>query len=182
MNRMNAGSVNKIGRAGGSRRGFSLIELVVVMVMTAILAAVAIPATASLATSRRAVAARQMSRDLNFARQRALATGRTMWVVFSTSADTYTMLEEPVGLAGRTNATALIDPSTGRVFAEALNTGEYAGVDLSAVSFGGGSEVGFDWRGRPKRNDTTFLTSTATITITGATITIQPETGLATWQ
>lgn len=170
------------GRAGIARRGFSLIEIVVVMSVLGILAVVAVPNSCSVLSTRQKVAARMIAKDLGFARQHALATGRTVWVVFSASGDTYSLLEEPAGSTGRGGAVALTDPATGAAFVQRLNVNEFGAVDLTAASIGGGSEVGFDWRGRPKTNDTTFLSSAGTVTISGATISIEPETGLATWQ
>lgn len=169
-------------RTGSSRCGFTLAELIVVLVLTAIMAGVAIPATCSVLNTQAKVAARQMARDLTYARQRAIATGRTTWVVFNAAADQYTMLEEPTNGSGRASATALVDPATGAAFMQRLNTGEFGAVDLLGASIGGGSEIGFDWRGRPRISDAAFLGATATITLTNATVTVQPETGLARWQ
>lgn len=169
-------------RTGTSRCGFTLAEVVVVMVLTTIVAAAAIPSVLSLLSTRGKVAARQVARDLTFARQRAIATSRTIWVVFNPSLDEYTMLEEPAGSGGRSAATALIDPATGVAFRQRFNRNEFGAIDMTAAGISGGSEVGFDWRGRPKVNDATFLSSTATITLTGATVSIEPETGLSQWQ
>jgi len=170
------------GRAKISRRGFSLVELIVVMVVTAIIAAVAIPATTPLTSTRQKIAARQLTRDLGFARERSIATGIRMWVTLSPSADTYTMLQELSTAPGRASATAFTDPATGRPFLQQLNFGDFIGVDLSTVTIGTGTEIGFDWLGRPMDSSSTLLSGSGTINISGATITIHPESGLATWQ
>ncbi|MFN7020378.1 MAG: Tfp pilus assembly protein FimT/FimU [Phycisphaerales bacterium] len=166
------------GRVGGDRRGFSLIELVVVMVITAVLAAAA-ASMGSHAENRRRIAARTVVRDLTFARQHALSTGRTVWVVFDPASDLYRALEERVGSLGRSGAEAITDPATGRDFVRVMNSDEFVGVEIIGVSIGGGTEIGFDWRGRPRVNGSAFLETVGTVQITGGTISIEPETGLA---
>ena len=169
-------------RAGTSRRGFTLIELVVVLVLAAILAGVAVPSMAGLAGTRAKAAARLISHDLGYARERALATGITVWVSFNASTETYTMLEESLSTPGRVSATAMTDPATGRAFSQSFAGGELAGVDIASVAIGGGTanEVGFDWLGRPKDQAQVLLTSTGTITLSsGNSVTVQADTGLA---
>jgi prepilin-type N-terminal cleavage/methylation domain-containing protein len=167
-------------RVGSHRRGFSLIELIVVLVITAILAAAAVPAMAGLAGTRAKAAARQVARDLAYARERGLATGTTVWVTFDTTSESYAMLQESVPSSGRSGATAITDPSTGRNFAQTFGTGEFSGIEITSVSIGGGTgkEVGFDWKGRPKDQAEAMLATTGTITMSGSnSITIEPETG-----
>jgi len=154
----------------------------VVIVLTAILAGVAVPAMSGLAATRARVASRHLARDLTFARERALATGVTVWVSFNAATDTYIMLDETLALPGRASATATTDPATGRAFSQTFTSGEFAGVDIASVAIGGGTgnEVGFDWLGRPRDQAQAALTSVATITLSGGnSVTIEPETGLA---
>ncbi len=161
-------------------RGFSMVELIAVLVIVGIMAAVGAPAISYAQGSRQRVACRQVARDLNYARERAVATGTRTWVVFNASTDIYTMLVEVPANPGRANAVALTDPATGKAFSQALNTGDFAGVDLVSVSSGTGSEVGFDWLGKPYDSTSTLLTSAATITLSaGQSVTVEPGTGLA---
>lgn len=169
------------GRAGLLRRGFSLIELIVVLIVTGILAAAAIPSVTGRSTTTSRAAARHLARDLSFCRARAMATGTTVWMRLVTSTSSYTVLAENPTSPGRAGATALTDPATGRSFSQALASGDYPGVTLTTVSIGGGTqdEVGFDWLGRPKDQAEALLTSAGTISMSGGiTITIQPGTGL----
>jgi len=92
------------------------------------------------------------------------------------------MLIENAANPGRANATAFTDPATGKAFSQALNAGEFAGVDIVSASIGGGagSEVGFDWLGSPYDSTEAALSAAGTITLSGSqTVTIEPGTGLA---
>lgn len=169
-------------RTGDCRCGFSLIELVVVIVLVAIMAAAAVPAIGSMTAAKPGAAARHLARDLTFARQQAIARGVTTWVVFSTTDDRYSLLVESTTSPGRAGATPLTDPATGRSFVQSFVDGEYSQVDLLSVSIGGagGTDLGFDWLGRPVNTSGTMLTATSTITLSGGySVTVEPQTGLA---
>jgi Tfp pilus assembly protein FimT len=158
------------------------VELVVVLVIVAILAGAAAPSLAGLSGTRTRAAARVLARDLRYAREHALDTGTGVWVSINAASESYTMLRESESSPGRADATQLTDPGTGRAFAQVFGTGEFAGVGIGTVSIGGGSgsEVGFDWRGRPRDQTEALLTGVGVITLTGSiSVTIEPETGLA---
>lgn len=164
------------GRAEPSRRGFSLIELITVIVITGVIAVSIAMATGSASTSRQRLAARAVSRDLTFARQHALATGIKTWVTFDTAADSYTILAEDTASPGRAGAQAITDPATGKTFSQSLASGPML-ADISSASIGSGSEVGFDWRGVPFDAAENALTSAGAVVVSGVSITIEPGTG-----
>lgn len=165
-----------------NHRAFTLIELVAVIVIVGILAAVAIPATSSTMQTRQRSAALLVSRDLRYLQQRALATGASTWATFTFTTNTITYSETLA--AGITDIT---DQATGRQFSTVLGTasegGWYAGVTLAGLN--GSStlaSLGFDWQGRPVNTLGTALASTQTISITATgqsavSVTIAPETG-----
>jgi prepilin-type N-terminal cleavage/methylation domain-containing protein len=173
--------------SGRSRRrpraaGFTLIELIVVMVVVAVTAMAAIPAMTNVGSTRRLAAARQVMRDLSYARERALSTGTRTWVVFAVGANTYTVLQENPASPGRAGAAAMTDPNgSGRTYVQRLNTGEFAGVTLASANFDNGNEVGFDWCAKPLNSTQAPLAAAGVVTLTGGTtVTVQPATGLVT--
>jgi prepilin-type N-terminal cleavage/methylation domain-containing protein len=155
------------GRVAGAARGFTLFELVVVIIITAVLAAVAVPAMSSVPGSRRAAAQRAIQRDLSYARERAICTGLRTWAVFNVGGNSYSLLAEPPGNPGRANAAVLADPGTGRTFIRPLNSGELAGVSLVSAVFGTAAEVGFDWQGAPVTSAGAPLAAAGVVAITG---------------
>jgi prepilin-type N-terminal cleavage/methylation domain-containing protein len=176
-------------RAGTARRGFSLLELIVVIALLAVLGAAAVGTTSSTLRTRQRSAAQLLAGDLRYCRQRALATGRSTWAVFTLGSSTVLYSETISGVT-----TAIAAPGTGRQLGTRLDAasdgGWYNGVKLGTFNGAATSPVtiGFDWRGRPVNNAGTPLTTAQTVTITapGATaitLTLQPETAAVsiTW-
>lgn len=164
------------------RPAFTLIEVIVVMVIVAIMAAVAVPAFSNARSSKAAVAARMIQRDLTYARERAIATGTRTWVVFSAGTNSYSVLSENTASPGRAGASVMTDPNgSGKTFVQYLNTGELTGVTMTGATFDAGSEIGFDWVGKPYNSTSAALSAAGTVTLSvgGYTVTVQPSTGLA---
>jgi prepilin-type N-terminal cleavage/methylation domain-containing protein len=132
-----------------ARNAFTLIELVAVIVITAILAGVAVPALSSIGGSRSAAAGRAIGQHLSFARERALNSGNRVWVVFDPAAESYQLLAEPDAGAGLADAQPLADPATGRTLGLTLGVEQFVGVGIATASFDGAATVGFDWLGGP---------------------------------
>ena len=118
--------------SAATRRAFSLVELIAVVVVISIMAAVAIPAIGNLTSTRAAAAARQLARDLTFARQQAAARGVTVWVVLSTANESYSILAESAATPGLANALTINDPATGQVFVQRFMSGDFI-TDEEAV-------------------------------------------------
>lgn len=162
--------------------GFTLIELVSVIVIVAIIAGVAMPTMGTLSTSRSYMAATQLFRDITFARQRAMATGVVTWVVISTGAGTWSVMAENPASPGRAGATILNDFATGRPYTITIGggAGDYPGVTFSSANFGGGTEIGFDWKGKPRINDSTALASQGSVVLgNGSRVTVEVTSGYA---
>jgi type II secretory pathway pseudopilin PulG len=159
-----------------------LIELVAVMVIVAILAAAAVPSLDAMADTRGAMTAKQLVRDLTYARQRALASGSVTWVVFDAAADTWSVLAEDPAAPGRTGATVLTDAASGRSLVQQLNAGSFIGVSIVSVDIDGDAEIGFDWLGAPRNAAEADLAAAGTITLTGNhAVTIAQTTGHVTY-
>lgn len=164
-------------RANSRRAGFTLTELVVVMLIMGVLGAVAVGSIESLSSTRLNAAAHAVTRDLAYARERTMATGTRHWVSFSVADSSYSVLTESATTPGFANATSLRDPATGMPLVTRLNTGEFAGVSIASVSFDGGTTVGFDWLGRPLATTGSRLTSAAQVIIGTRTILIDLSSG-----
>lgn len=167
-------------RAHGLGRGFTLVELIVVIMIAAIVAVVSMPSLGSVPSTRRAMAARQIVRDLDYARERAISTGTRTWVVFSVGTQAYSVMEENPASPGRLGASVLPDPAfAGRSYTQHLGAAEFAGVTLVSAAFGSGTEVGFDWLGRPHDSTSAPITASGVVTLGGGnTVTVQAVTGL----
>jgi prepilin-type N-terminal cleavage/methylation domain-containing protein len=162
--------------------GFTLIEMVVVILIAAIMARVAVSTLSSLSSTRGRAAARQLLRDVTYARQWAIATGTDTWVVFNTGARTWTVMAENLASPGRSGASTMTDPATGKSFVVTINANEYAGITFTSVNIGSGVEIGFDWRGKPYINDATALASQGSVVFSnGSSVTIEAVTGYATY-
>lgn len=167
-------------RARGTGRGFTLIELIAVLVITALVGVSAIASMTSTGATRQRLAVRSLARDLGWARERAISTANAIWVTFNIGADTYTLRADDPSNPGFNGSQALTDPATGAPFAGRWNTGEFAGVDMTAATT---TNFGFDWTGRPVSTTGVALAGVVTVTGSGGrTVTIQPESGLVGWQ
>lgn len=167
------------GRRRNAGGGFSLVELVTVMVLVSLLAAVALPTLSAMGSTRSAFAAGLVFKDLTLARERAVATGRSQYMVFAPNAGTYTFLYDDAANPGRANAPLATDPSSGRPFVRTLGAGDTAGVGIASAAFDSGAEVGFDWRGRPLNSQQNPLQATGTVTLTGgASVRVLAGSGL----
>ena len=135
-----------------ARAAFTLIELVAVIVVLGVLAVAATMHTASISsTARLQWAARQVARDLSFARERAMSTGTTHWCRFDTTGQYYTIMAENPASPGYASATSITDPATQASFVTNLNRNDWNGITVAT----GGSfssvnyTIGFNKLGRP---------------------------------
>ncbi len=166
-------------------RAFTLVELIVVIVILAIMAATVVPSVAVSAQARQRSAALLLARDLMYAQSRAVSTGRRGWVTINPATETATYSEDVNSVA-----TAIIDPATGAQMTTVLGAGAVIdGVAGTAIGNVTGSTIavtiGFDWQGRPVDALGALLTANQTITVTAGsasaiTVTIVAETGAVT--
>jgi prepilin-type N-terminal cleavage/methylation domain-containing protein len=165
-----------------ANRGLTLIELIAVIVILVVLAGAAVPAMTSFGQTRAATAAQHLTSDINHARQIAVTTGRTAWIVCEPSEHRWSLLIESLASPGRANATVHTDAATGRPYVIDVNVAPFHGVELLSCDFDGELHVGFDWRGRPLTDDETPLTATGASELTGGyRVEVEPETGFVTY-
>ncbi len=169
------------------RRAFTLIELIVVIIIVGIVSATAIGTMGKSRQNRQRSAARTLSVNIAYARERALATGRSTWVYVYTNTETISLSETISGAL-----VTMKDPATNNqlttVLGASSDNAQFAEVGVLAVNGATSASpfiFGFDWQGRPTDSIGTPLTSDWTITITQSgqttiTITLAAETGLTT--
>ena len=163
------------------RRGFTLIELIVVMLLVAVLAYVALPRS-SQNTVELSGQAEQVARDVRYAQSLSMTRGAALG-----AQGRYCILFTATGYQLRNNANSYATPCTSAVAHPA--TGSSAAIVLSggtAVSTANltGNYLEFDTKGQP--SSFTAPASNATITLTASggprSVVVSPVTGKATVQ
>lgn len=151
-----------MSHAAARRRGhgFTLVELVLVLGVAAVLAAIAVPRYAS-ATSRYRVqlAADRIARDIAHAQQRAILRGATQTITFVPASRSYTV-------------TGMADPDfPAKTYAVSLSADPYRAATLAA-DFAGGAVLSFNGHGIPAAAGTVSVKSqgySCTVTVAGVT-------------
>lgn len=158
--------------------GFTLIELVVVVSLVGVMAAVAGPSLNNLASSQQALGASRVRTVLVFAQQTAMASNLDTWVSFDTSTEQVSAYVEDPDNPGKANRLAMTDPlSLSDLVLQLSDTGP----GLSSADFNSTTEVQFDQSGRPFDADGTALSSDGTVGIDGEqTVRVTKTTGLVT--
>jgi prepilin-type N-terminal cleavage/methylation domain-containing protein len=129
----------------GGRKGFSLIEMVLVVVLVALVAAIARPRYVNSLNAYRAnMAAKRIAADLILARKNAWATGVSKVVTFTLNTSQYQL----VGLKS-------LDKSTADYVVN-LAGSPYCAT-LFSISFGGTTSVTFDGYGFPTQGGTVVV-------------------------
>ena len=158
--------------------GFTLVELVMVLAVMGILASLAIPVLGRVGQIRSATVLNRVVVHLRTMQARAMSTHRRTWVVFNATANLYQAYIEDPDTPGKANRIAAIDPLTQDALSVQLDEGFFAGVDLTAVDFNGGAEIGFDNLGVPYDIAEVALTAQGSLSFSGGdVVTVDPQTG-----
>jgi len=162
-----------------------LVEILVVVTIIGICAAIIVPQIGSRDDLRAAAAARVVMADIMFAQNRAIATQSYRFVTFAPASSQYSLLEKLSPLTYTTNP---VTKSNWTVTFGTPTSGGLSNAHLTSASFDGGLVLAFDSLGAPYSidsvtNQPVALTSAGTVVVDSAslqnpiTISIEPDTG-----
>lgn len=152
--------------------GFTIVEIVIVVVIIGIAALVAVPMMSSAASLQIRSAANMISADLEYARSMAISRGQNYSVVFDKDADSYKIVD-PLG--------ATIQHPVKKGFPYVIdfqNESRLNRVDISSAVFDTDQTVVFDCLGSPDSGGTVILQADGTT----KTVTVEPVTGFISIQ
>ena len=157
-------------------RGFTLLEILVVVVILAIAAAMAVPMLSAGGATKLQAAAEMVAADLEYAKSMAISRGGRYRVTFDVAGNAY-QVEDPNG--------AVIDhPITkGSPYVVDFDGGRLSGVEIASADFDGTAGVQFDSLGSPYRATEEALDSgvlTLRIGDRTETVHVEPVTGMIT--
>ena len=165
------------------RRGFSLTELIAVIVILSAMALSAAPAVRSMSGARQGAMSRQLVRLLELARAHATATGQPTGLIYDSAGGAFQLRR----IATDGGAPTPVPDPLGATFDDLTLSVEYPSVTVTGFITGDGdpshSGVWFAYDGTPEIRDAegVFLsnfTQDAVITTTGANaVTVRMSTG-----
>lgn len=123
------------------RRGYTLIEVLILVVILGIAASLVIPSLGSAEVMRTQAAVRQIVADLTLAQSEALAYQRGRALVFDVTGNSYRVVEIRGGV---------IDPTNNTLYEVALDDGSTFGDSrIVSAEFDGDATMMFDEMGAP---------------------------------
>ncbi len=160
-------------RAG---RGFTMVELVLVLTLLGLLAWVAYPRFATYYEIKLDAAARRVAADLRYAQSQSIGTRKVHGLLFEPAAGRYTVFAQTPG----TPVTDPADRSKPLQVDFSART-EYRGVVLESATFGSTPGIRFDYFGVPRDTAGVELASPGRIVLAyqgyADTIEVTPGTG-----
>jgi prepilin-type N-terminal cleavage/methylation domain-containing protein len=155
---------------GGLRKGFTLVEIIIVVVILAIAAMTAIPMMSSGGSVQVRSAANMIAADLEYAKSMSISRGQNYSVVFDKSTESYRIVDQ---------SNNIIPHPVKKGFyyiVDFKNDGRLSKVDITNVNFNSTDRVKFDCLGSPDNGGTISLNAGGPT----ATITVEPVTGFIT--
>jgi type IV fimbrial biogenesis protein FimT len=162
-------------------RGFTLVELLIVVAIISIAALTAIPMMSSAASMQIRSAANMLAADLEYAKSLAISRAQNFSVVFDAASDTY-RIEDQYGNVLPHPVKKGFD-----YIIDFQNDGRLDKVDIISVDFDSTSQVKFDYLGSPYNgsNSNNALNSGVVNLQAGGittTVTVEPVTGFVSIQ
>jgi len=154
-----------------TRRGFTLGELIIVMVITSVLAAVAIPRVFDQSGFAARGARDFVGSALRYAQKSAIAMRRNVCVTVGTTSVTMTYALAAGSGQACSGAATIVNPATNQAFASKVYD---QGATVAAAT-----SITFDALGRPLSAALAPLATTTSITVNGyaTPVSVEPETG-----
>lgn len=152
----------------GPRRGFTVIEILIVLVIITIAALTAVPMMSSASSIQIRSASSMIAADLEYAKSMAISRGRNYSVMFDQNADSY-WIEDMDGVIPHPVKKGF------NYLVDFRGDSRLNRVDITGASFSGGSPpaVTFNSMGSPDSGGTVTLEAGGTT----VTITVEPITG-----
>jgi len=157
------------------KQGFTLIELVMLIVIIGIVALVAMPKAVTSQAVRLEAACQKIASDLRYAQGMALAQQVRFGISFDPVSEAYFVYRVNIG-------TVAMDPQTRNDFNVSFVTlNEFKGIDIASTNFS--NKIEFDSAGAPYDGNGVILSSQGVITLqaqAGAysrTVRIEAKTG-----
>jgi len=156
--------------SNSTRGGFTLIEILVVIVILGLLAAVVIPSVANTGQMQVHSAAAMLTSDIQYAQSLAISSQRPVTISFSPSGDYYTV-------HWSNESDPLEHPIRKKAYVVNFRTEHgFERVELVSASFGGTTDVMFDELGAPDNAGSVVLRAGATV----YTVSVASATGKVT--
>jgi len=156
----------------GSHSGFTVIELLIVVVILAIVGLTALPMISSAGSVQIRSAANMISADLEYARSMAISRGQNFSVEFDKNTESY-WIEDQAG-----NVIPHPVKKGFNYIIDFRNDGRLNSVDITNVDFNMTAIVLFDCLGSPDNGGTVTLQADGNT----KTITVEPVTGFISIQ
>lgn len=146
-----------------NHKGFTLIELVMIIMLIGILAVVAAPKLGDMAGMKAGAFVDKLEADIRYAQNLAMTRNNRHRVYFNAAP-----APAPDGYAVTDNAGTVVAGMS-----VVLNTGDYAGIKVTSAP----TYVEFDSLGRPYNPAGNLTAADVTISVGSLSITIKPQTG-----
>ena len=177
-------TVNLLGnRPMRARNGFTLIEIIVVVVILGIAALLAVPMLSSAADTQLRSAANMMAADMEYARSMAISRQQYYMVVFDSTNNSYEVQDS--------GGTVIAHPlnSSGGLSVVFGDDSRLEKVEITSADFDGSASetISFDYLGSPYKGvgvGTALVSGTISLSAGdfSMTITVEPVTGYVTIQ